>query len=72
MFAESGDPTTNFTLDGYLIGARINTNRAILTQCLPGIIGVEGLEGEAGRLPGSLRMLWTAAWRGESEIRPSP
>lgn len=32
MLAEDGDPATNFPLDGYLIGARINANRATLIQ----------------------------------------
>jgi hypothetical protein len=30
MLAEDGDPSTNFPLDGYLIGARINTSRALI------------------------------------------
>jgi hypothetical protein len=38
MLAEDGDPTTNFPLDGYLIGARINTSRAILIQSATSLI----------------------------------
>ncbi len=32
MLAEDGDPATNFSTDGYLIGTRLNPNRAILLQ----------------------------------------
>jgi len=32
MLAEDGDPTTNFPTDGYLIGVRLNANRAALLQ----------------------------------------
>jgi hypothetical protein len=38
MLAEDGDPSTNFSLDGYLIGARINTSRAILIQSATSLI----------------------------------
>jgi hypothetical protein len=32
MLAEDGDPTTNFPLDGYLIGVRITASRSVLLQ----------------------------------------
>jgi hypothetical protein len=32
MLAEDGDPATNFHLDGYLIGVRLNASRALLLQ----------------------------------------
>ncbi len=32
MLAEDGDPETNFPLDGYLIGLRLDANRAALLQ----------------------------------------
>lgn len=32
MLAEDDDPTTNFSTDGYLIGQRLNPNRATLMQ----------------------------------------
>lgn len=38
MLAEDGDPSTSFPLDGYLIGARINTSRAILIQSATSLI----------------------------------
>jgi hypothetical protein len=40
MLAEDGDPSTNFPLDGYLIGARINTSRAILVQSATALIAL--------------------------------
>lgn len=48
MLAEDGDPSTNFPLDGYLIGARINASRAILIQSATSLItraAVDGLPG---------------------------
>jgi hypothetical protein len=38
MLADDGDPATNFPLDGYLIGARINTSRAVLVQSATALI----------------------------------
>lgn len=42
------DPTTNFPLDGYLIGQRLNTSRAALLQNAASLIA----KAEADRLPG--------------------
>lgn len=39
MLAADGDPTTNFPLDGYLIGTRITASRATLIQSAATLIG---------------------------------
>lgn len=48
MLAEDDDPATNFSTDGYLIGQRLNPNRALLLQ------NADTLKGKAGtdQLPG--------------------
>ena len=38
MLAEDGDPTTNFPLDGYLIGTRINATESVLCQSAASLI----------------------------------
>lgn len=48
MLAEDGDPATNFPLDGYLIGTRLNANRATLTQSATALIA----RASADSLPG--------------------
>ncbi len=48
MLAEDGDPATNFPLDGYLIGTRLNANRATLIQSATALIA----RATADSLPG--------------------
>jgi hypothetical protein len=48
MLAEDGDPATNFPLDGYLIGSRIDANRSILIQSANTLI----TRAKADSLPG--------------------
>lgn len=48
MLAEDDDPNTNFPLDGYLIGERLNISRADLLQKAAALIG----KATADQLPG--------------------
>ena len=48
MLAEDGDPTTDFPLDGYLIGERLNLSRADLLQNATALIA----KATADKLPG--------------------
>jgi hypothetical protein len=72
MLAEDGDPSTNFPHDGYLIGARINTSRAILIQSATSLIA----RATADDLPGfgtpekinAIQLLLTA-YKGSEEVQ---
>ena len=48
MLAEDGDPATHFATDGYLIGTRLDANRAILLQSADALIA----RAKADSLPG--------------------
>jgi hypothetical protein len=48
MLDEDDDPTTNFTTEGYLIGQRLNKNRALLLQNAAAIL----LRAQTDALPG--------------------
>ena len=48
MLATDGDPETNFPTDGYLIGTRLNSSRAILLQSADSLI----TRAKADNLPG--------------------
>ncbi len=72
MLAEDGDPTTNFPLDGYLIGARINTSHAVLIQSATALI----VRATQDDLPGfgtperinAIQLLLTA-YKGSEEVQ---
>ena len=48
MLATDGDPETDFPIEGYLIGSRLNGSRAILLQCADSLIA----RAKADSLPG--------------------